>query len=243
MGSAVSNTVKITLPLLIEIQVGDDAGGDEGYIGAGNPVFLVPTGALIPSNATIAGYPINAVMVRTASGDESFELVLTGAPSGTVWALSFIDDIGHVWSFSNTSSGVSYINHSGYGFWIIPLPGPTFPALTVGNLYVINTGEAGSPVTAPVLFGLLNDLGNQILLTWTCATGGITAFTLYKNANNAGFALYQTFSGSLFQFLDLITEDPVDDIDSAAYYLVAQVGQIFSGPSNEVDNEVPNARI
>jgi hypothetical protein len=98
-------------------------------------------------------------------------------------------------------------------------------------------------VAAPVLAGLLNQIGSQILLTWTCATGSISAFTLYKNANNAGFSLYRTFSGSLFQFIDAITDDPVDVIDSAAYYLIAQVGSAFSGPSNEVDNEVPNARI
>jgi len=98
-------------------------------------------------------------------------------------------------------------------------------------------------VAAPVLHGLLNQIGNQILLTWTCATGGITAFLLFKNPNNNGFTLYQTFSGSLFQYIDTITEDPVDDIDSAVYYLTAQVGAAQSGPSNEVDNEVPNARI
>jgi len=98
-------------------------------------------------------------------------------------------------------------------------------------------------VAAPVLNGLLNQLGNQILLTWTCATTGITAYTLYKNANNNGFLLYQTLSGSVTQFLDVITDDPIDDIDSAAYYVVAAVGAALSGPSNEVDNEVPNARI
>lgn len=100
-----------------------------------------------------------------------------------------------------------------------------------------------SPVAAPVLAGLLNDLGSQILLTWTCATGGITNFLLYKNANNNGFALYQTLDGSVFFFIDIITDDPVDDIDSAVYYLVAEVGSAQSGPSNFVDNEVPNARI
>lgn len=99
------------------------------------------------------------------------------------------------------------------------------------------------PVAAPVLAGLLNDIGSQILLTWTCATAGITAFLLYKNANNAGFVLYQTLSGSLFQYLDVITDDPIDDIDSAIYYLIAQQGAGQSGPSNEVNNEVPNARI
>lgn len=98
-------------------------------------------------------------------------------------------------------------------------------------------------VAAPVLAGLLNQIGSQILLTWSCATGGITAFTLYKNANNAGFSLYKTLSGSLFQTIDTITDDPVDVIDSAVYYLVAAVGAALSGPSNEVDNEVPNARI
>lgn len=99
------------------------------------------------------------------------------------------------------------------------------------------------PVAAPVLKGLLNQMGSQILLTWTCATGGITAFLLFKNANNNGFALYQTLAGSVLQFIDTITEDPVDDIDSAAYYVTAQAGLAVSGPSNEVDNEVPNARI
>jgi hypothetical protein len=99
------------------------------------------------------------------------------------------------------------------------------------------------PVAAPVLAGLLNQLGNQILLSWTCATSPITSFLLYKNPNGNGFGLYQTLSGSLFQFLDTITEDPIDDIDSAIYYLVAQAGAALSGPSNEVDNEVPNARI
>lgn len=110
---------------------------------------------------------------------------------------------------------------------------------------VSNTVEItiSPPVAAPVLKGLLNELGDQILLSWTCATGGITAFTLYKNPNNNGFSLYQTFPGSMFQYLDVITEDPVDDIDSAIYYLVAQVNTALSGPSNEVSNEVPNARI
>ena len=100
-----------------------------------------------------------------------------------------------------------------------------------------------APVAAPVLHGLLNQLGNQILLTWTEATGGTTAFLLYKNANNNGFALYQTLAGSIFQFIDNITPDPIDVIDSAVYYVVAQVGAAQSGPSNYVDNEVPNARI
>jgi hypothetical protein len=99
------------------------------------------------------------------------------------------------------------------------------------------------PVAAPVLAGLLSTLGDQILLSWSCATGGITAFLLYKNANNSGFGLYKTLAGSLSQYLDVITEDPVDDIDSALYYLVAQQGTALSGPSNEVSNEVPNARI
>jgi hypothetical protein len=94
------------------------------------------------------------------------------------------------------------------------------------------------PVAAPVLKGLLNVNGSQILLTWTCATGGISSFLLYKNANHNGFALYQTFAGTLFQFIDTITEDPIDDIDAAGYYIVAQAGLAISGPSNEVDNEV-----
>lgn len=100
-----------------------------------------------------------------------------------------------------------------------------------------------APVAAPVLTGLLNELGSQILLSWTCATGGITAFLLYKNANNNGYALYQTLAGTVFQYLDIITEDPIDDIDSAEYYIVAKVGSALSGPSNQVSNEVPNARI
>jgi hypothetical protein len=98
-------------------------------------------------------------------------------------------------------------------------------------------------VAAPVLAGLLNQIGSQILLTWTCATGSITAFLLYKNANNAGFSLYQTLAGSLFQTIDTITDDALDDIDSAVYYLIAQTSTGQSGPSNYVDNEVPNARI
>jgi hypothetical protein len=99
------------------------------------------------------------------------------------------------------------------------------------------------PVAAPVLKGLLNQMGSQILLSWTEASGGITAFLLYKNPNNNGFALYQTLAGSVFQFIDVITEDPIDDVDSAAYYLIAQATLALSGPSNEVDNEVANARI
>jgi hypothetical protein len=99
------------------------------------------------------------------------------------------------------------------------------------------------PVTAPVLKGLLNELGDQILLSWTCATGSIDNFMLYKNANNSSFLLYQTLAGTVFQFLDIITDDPVDDIDSAIYYLVAVKAGSLSGPSNQVDNEVPNARI
>lgn len=99
------------------------------------------------------------------------------------------------------------------------------------------------PIAAPVLTGLLNQLGDQILLSWTCATAAITAFLLYKNPNNNGFSLYQTLAGSVFQYLDVITDDPTDDIDSAIYYLVAQKGAALSGPSNEVNNEVPNARI
>lgn len=98
-------------------------------------------------------------------------------------------------------------------------------------------------VAAPVLAGALNELGDQILLTWTCATGGTTAFLLYKNSNNNGYALYQTLPGDVFEYLDTITDDPVDDIDSAAYYVIAAVGDATSGPSNQVDNEVPNARI
>ena len=98
-------------------------------------------------------------------------------------------------------------------------------------------------VAAPVLSGLLNGLGNQILLSWTCATSSITNFLLYRNANNAGFALYQTLGGGVFQYLDSITDDPVDVIDSAVYYLVAVKAGAQSGPSNYVDNEVPNARI
>jgi hypothetical protein len=99
------------------------------------------------------------------------------------------------------------------------------------------------PVAAPVLKGLLNPLGSQILLSWTCATGSITNFFLYKNANHNGFALYETLVGTVFQFLDTITDDPIGDIDFAGYYLIAQTAAGLSGPSNEVDNEVPNARI
>jgi len=99
------------------------------------------------------------------------------------------------------------------------------------------------PVAAPVLAGALNQLGSQIVLTWTCATGGITSFLLYKNANNNGYALAQTLAGTVFRYVDIITPDPVDDIDSAEYYLIAQLGSTFSGPSNQVSNEVPNARI
>lgn len=99
------------------------------------------------------------------------------------------------------------------------------------------------PVASPVLRGTLNELGSQILLTWTCATSAITSFLLYKNANNSSFVLYETLPGSQFEFLDVITDDPVDDIDSAVYYLIAQKGSALSGPSNQVDNEVPNARI
>jgi len=100
-----------------------------------------------------------------------------------------------------------------------------------------------TPVAAPVLAGLLNQRGDQILLSWTCATGGISNFFLYKNPNNNGFSLYQTLAGSIFKYIDTITEDPIDDIDAAAYYLTAQAGLAVSGPSNQVDNEVPNARI
>jgi hypothetical protein len=98
-------------------------------------------------------------------------------------------------------------------------------------------------IAAPVLKGLLNTMGSQILLTWTEATGGITAFLLYKNANNNGFALYQTLPATPLLYIDVITEDPINDVDSAAYYLVAEAGAALSGPSNEVDNEIPNARI
>lgn len=110
----------------------------------------------------------------------------------------------------------------------------------VSNTVVVTIAP---PVAAPVLKGILNDLGNEILLEWTQSSGGITAFFLYKNANNAGFALYQTLAGTVFQYIDTITEDPVDDVDSAAYYVIAQAGAALSGPSNEVDNEVPHARI
>ena len=97
-----------------------------------------------------------------------------------------------------------------------------------------------APVAAPVLKGVLNTLGDQIYLTWSSLTSGITAWTLYKNANNNGFAVYQTFAGSQLEYLDIITDDPVDDIDYAAYYLIAAVGSRVSGPSNEVDNDVGN---
>ncbi len=108
-------------------------------------------------------------------------------------------------------------------------------ASQVSNIVSITISPA---VAAPVLAGMLNELGDQILLTWTCATDPVDNFFLYKNPNNNGFALYQTFAGDLFQFLDTITEDPIDDIDSAVYYLVAAAGLALSGPSNEVDNEV-----
>lgn len=110
----------------------------------------------------------------------------------------------------------------------------------VSNTVVVTVSP---PVAAPVLAGLLNDIGSQILLTWTCATSPISAFLVYKNANNSSFVLLQTLSGNVFQLVDTITDDPVDDIDSAVYYVIAQAGAALSGPSNEVDNEVPNARI
>ena len=110
----------------------------------------------------------------------------------------------------------------------------------VSNQVAITISPA---VAAPVLSGKLNDIGSQILLTWTCATASVDNFLLYKNANNDGFALYETLAGTVFQFIDIITDDPVDDIDSAVYYLVAVKGLALSGPSNYVDNEVPNARI
>jgi hypothetical protein len=105
------------------------------------------------------------------------------------------------------------------------------------------TVTVSPPVAAPVLEGQLNQLGDQILLSWTCATAAIDSFMLYKNANNSQFVLYATLEGTVFQYLDVITDDPVDDIDIAIYYLIAQKGLAVSGPSNQVDNEVPNARI
>lgn len=98
-------------------------------------------------------------------------------------------------------------------------------------------------VIAPVLNGVLNARGDRITLTWTEATGSATAFLLYKNANNAGYALYQTFGGSVFSYIDTITDDPVAMLDSAEYYLLTQTATGLSGPSNQISNEVPNARI
>ena len=105
----------------------------------------------------------------------------------------------------------------------------------VSNTLVVTISPV---VLAPVIKGVLagNPPGSLINLSWTCATGGVTAFTLYKNANGNGFALYKTFAGTTLAFTDTILDDPTDDIASAAYYIVAAVNAALSGPSNEVTN-------
>lgn len=94
-----------------------------------------------------------------------------------------------------------------------------------------------SPVIAPpVLKAAFNDIGSAVLLSWTEATGGITAFLLYRNSNYNGFELLETLAGNVLEYIDQVPQDPIDDLNSAAYYVVAEVGTAQSGPSNEVNN-------
>lgn len=240
MGSAVSNTVEITVaPVGTTFQV--QAGNSSDFTGfmdanISGPVFDIgPIGTLIPDDATVGGYQVAALVF--IGNDTPFPtLGLYNAPEDLDFTLSFTDNQGHVQAFSSAVANVS-ISGGIFTLWNFTNQ-PAYVPMTDGITYTITAGGGVSSVAAPVLEGLLNQLGDQILLTWTCATAGITSFLLYKNANNSSFVLYQTLDGSVFQFLDTITDDPVDDIDSAAYYVVANKAGAVSGPSNLVDNEI-----
>ena len=91
-------------------------------------------------------------------------------------------------------------------------------------------------IVAPVLAAAFNQIGSAVLLSWTEPTPGTTAFLLYRDSNHNGFELLDTLAGTVFDYIDQIPQDPIDDMNSVAYYIVAQVGSAVSGPSNEVNN-------
>ena len=94
-----------------------------------------------------------------------------------------------------------------------------------------------SPIIAPpVLAAAFNDIGSAVLLSWTEATAGITSFLVYRDSNYNGFELLVTLDGAVFDYIDQVPQDPIDDLNSAAYYVVATIGAAQSGPSNEVNN-------
>ncbi|SRR5260221_7028099 len=101
------------------------------------------------------------------------------------------------------------------------------------NSNVIST-QVSPIVVPPVLKGQPNRPGTLMRLTWTEATGGITAFLLFRNVNSAGFVLYQTLGGGVLAYTDQMSQGPIDTQNTYAYYVVAQVGTAVSGPSNEV---------
>lgn len=253
MGSAVSNTLAITVsgaPSVITIQAGSNSTGPFGsgssYGWASGDLITFPpishaVGSVSPNPCFLG--PDQLGIACYLQGVQQFIVFVKGtAPQGLFAQVSFTDKFGTLETYQSAAATYDTTTYPGFTLWTwAALTGNTIP-FTVGHSYDITFGAA-PPVAAPVLTGLLNQLGSQILLSWTCATAGITAFTLYKNANNAGFVLYRTLAGTVFQLLDVITEDPIDDIDSAVYYLIAQVGTAVSGPSNEVNNEVPNARL
>jgi len=98
----------------------------------------------------------------------------------------------------------------------------------------ILTTQVTPIVAPPVLTGRPNRPGTIMNLSWTEATGGITAFLLYRNVNESSFVLYQTLGPSVFSYTDQMNQGPIDTQNSYAYYVVAQVGAAVSGPSNEV---------
>jgi len=240
MGRQNSNIVEITIETSTT-QFDVTAGTSELYTGyadvyaAGEIFDLGPVGSVTPSPSYVGTYQVGALLFFGTPSPTPY-LALYGSNLNPTFTLTFTDNEGHT---QTLNSGDANRANSGSFTLFTFNTHPAYVPMTTNQTYVITAGSGGdSGVSAPVLTGVLNPLGSQILLTWTCATASITNFLLYKNANNNGFALYQTLSGSVFQYLDTITDDPVDDIDSAVYYVVAVKAGAYSGPSNEVDNEV-----
>jgi len=197
--------------------------------------YTYPFGQFVPTDSLVNGYqlltcyfqPSDLFIIGLNAGYE------TPAPESAEFTVSFTDDNGAVFTFSNTNAS-SYFTESYQGIWFFDLT-PPYPALTLGKTYSLS-GGGGTAVTAPVLNLELDE--HAIVLTWSCATTGITEFVLYKNLSGAGWLPFATLGGSVLEFQDEITYDPVLGVQVSEYYLIAKVSTSFSGPSNLVTTEL-----
>jgi hypothetical protein len=134
-----SNFVALHLPLLgFSITAASGLLGgqnSEGYANAAYPAG--PTGALNPTNAMLAGFPVAAFFVNTNnSGDEGFYIALDGAPLNAVWHISFTDSNSVVWDLLSTN--MQHFQQGQFAVWDITMRGATpYPLLLAGITYPI----------------------------------------------------------------------------------------------------------